>query len=102
MNTKNKADHSHRPNQHEVRIGQEAKEDLEEPLRVDQAGPQMRPHRRPSKAEPKEPTTYKPRKSTTPALMEACTVVRHITERLVENTPKQQQCSPYNAWAYRC
>lgn len=82
----NKADRSHRPNRHEVRTDQEAKEVLEELLLVDQAGRQMQPHRRPSK--PKEPTTYMLRASTTLALMVAYTVVKHTTEGLVVNTPK--------------
>jgi hypothetical protein len=96
----NKADRSHRPNRHEVRTDQEAKEVLEELLLVDQAGRQ--PHRRPSKAEPKEPTTYKLRASTTLALMVAYTVVKHTTEGLVVNTPKDHTVFISNTWAYRC
>jgi hypothetical protein len=102
----NKAYHPHRLNLHEVKIGQEAKEEV---LRVqaDRARPQMRPHRRPSRAGLKEPTTFSVASrqrvaSTTAALMEVSTPAKHTMERLVGTTiRRRQQCSPYNAWAYR-
>jgi hypothetical protein len=83
-----------------VRTDQEAKEDLEA-LQVHLAGPQMRPRRRPSQAVLKERTIFSvASKLTEPnmALMAACTVAKHITERPEEITLRQQQCSPHNAW----
>ena len=84
----NKADRCHRPNLHEARIDQEAKEGLDRPLPVEQAGPQMRPYRRPSKAGLKEPTTSSAASkqrvpSTTAVPMEVFTVAKHTMERLV-------------------
>ena len=83
----NEADHPHRLNLHEVKIGQEVKEEV---LRVqaDRARPQMRPHQRLSKAGPKERTTFSVASRqrvaiTITALMEAFTLARHIMERLV-------------------
>jgi hypothetical protein len=90
----NKVNRFNRPNLHEVRTGQEAKEEgLDRPVQGDQAAPQMRPRQQLSKAGLKEPTissvASKQRvPSTMVALMEAFTVDKHTTERLVGTPTK--------------
>jgi hypothetical protein len=87
----NTADSTNRLNLHEARTDQEAKAALDRLLQVDQAGPRMRPRRRPSRA-PKEPTTFSEAReqrapNTTAVLMEVSTKLATM-ERLAETTTK--------------
>ena len=76
-----------------VRTDREAKEDLEA-LQVYLVGPKMRHLRQPSQAVLKERTIFSVAsklKEPNIALMAACTVAKHTTERPVEITLRQQQ-----------